>query len=175
MSEIKQIDEHSLGAVLALGTMLGLAGVATVLVIRRLRQAVAFRRGDTAAISHKRQHNKHWNNRLITTVGRAGKRLSPFALIEHVGRRSGASYQTPIRVVRQGPSFLVGLTYGPTVDWFRNVEAAGTGKVVWQGQTYSIGRAEPVAAAEGIAAFPLPSRFLFWLDGAPPFVRFPII
>jgi deazaflavin-dependent oxidoreductase (nitroreductase family) len=166
-----EIDKRRSSVVIVLGAALGLA---TVFIARRLRQAVAFRQGEASAIARKRQHNKQWNNQLVTAVGRAGKRWSPFALIHHVGRRSGTSFRTPIRVARQGHSFLVGLTYGSNVDWYRNLEAAGTGRIEWQGQTFRIGRAEAVAAAEGVAAFPLPSRLLFWLDGMPSFVRFPI-
>lgn len=68
---------------LGIGTGLGLALAAHV------RTAIRFRRRDQEAI------NKRWSNRIITTLGHAGQPDSIFALVHHVGRRSGKSYATP--------------------------------------------------------------------------------
>jgi deazaflavin-dependent oxidoreductase (nitroreductase family) len=47
-----------------------------------------------------------------------------FALLEHVGRRSGHVYETPVNVFRAQGHYLFALTYGDS-DWVRNVIAAG--------------------------------------------------
>jgi deazaflavin-dependent oxidoreductase (nitroreductase family) len=51
--------------------------------------------------------------------------LPGFAVLSHVGRRSGRTYRTPINVFRLGDHYLFALTYGSDVDWVKNVLAAG--------------------------------------------------
>ena len=51
--------------------------------------------------------------------------LPGFALVTHVGRRSGRVYRVPLNVFRDGDRYIFALTYGPDVDWVRNVLAAG--------------------------------------------------
>jgi deazaflavin-dependent oxidoreductase (nitroreductase family) len=67
-----------------------------------------------------------WNraglNRLTTPVLR---RLPGFAVVHHVGRRSGRAYRTPVNLFPAPGGYLVALTYGPRTDWVRNVLAAG--------------------------------------------------
>jgi deazaflavin-dependent oxidoreductase (nitroreductase family) len=57
-------------------------------------------------------------------------RLPWFAWLEHVGRRSGRAYRTPIMVFRRGDVGIIAMTYGPATDWAQNVEAAGRAIVV---------------------------------------------
>ena len=45
----------------------------------------------------------------------------PLAIIRHVGRRSGKPYETLIWVGLLQESCVVALTYGPVVDWYRNM------------------------------------------------------
>jgi deazaflavin-dependent oxidoreductase (nitroreductase family) len=52
-------------------------------------------------------------------------RLPGFAVIEHVGRRSGSVRHTPVNLFRAGDRFVVALTYGRDSQWVRNVLAAG--------------------------------------------------
>jgi deazaflavin-dependent oxidoreductase (nitroreductase family) len=52
-------------------------------------------------------------------------RLPGFAIVEHVGRRSGRTYRTPLNVFRHDDRYVFALTYGAEVDWVRNVVAAG--------------------------------------------------
>jgi deazaflavin-dependent oxidoreductase (nitroreductase family) len=48
-----------------------------------------------------------------------------FAILTHVGRRSGRTYQIPINAFRRGDRYVFALTYGSNVDWLKNVLAAG--------------------------------------------------
>jgi deazaflavin-dependent oxidoreductase (nitroreductase family) len=153
---------------------LGLFALLARAVFLRLRQAAGMRRRDPAAIEHKRRSNSRATNRLIRSLGRAGKRFSPFALVCHTGRRSGIPRRTPIRLVHRPDGFVVPLTYGQHVDWYRNLEAAGGGQIVWQGRTYLTGAPQPLEADGTAAMFPLPSRFLFWLDGVDQFCWLPV-
>ena len=51
--------------------------------------------------------------------------LPGFAILTYVGRRSGATYRTPMNVFRRGSDWVIVLTYGSDVDWVKNVLAAG--------------------------------------------------
>jgi deazaflavin-dependent oxidoreductase (nitroreductase family) len=51
--------------------------------------------------------------------------MAGFAIVTHVGRRSGRTYRTPVNVFRDGDRYTFALTYGPESDWVRNVLAAG--------------------------------------------------
>jgi hypothetical protein len=96
---------------------LGLFALLVLVAFLRLRQADGMRRRDAAVVEQNRQSSSRVTNRLIKSLGRAGKPLSPFALVCHTGRRSGAPRRTPIRVVHRPDGFVVPLTYGPRVDW----------------------------------------------------------
>lgn len=56
------------------------------------------------------------------------RRLAPvlpgYAVVEHLGRKSGKRYDTPVSVFRQESVLAVILLHGET-DWARNVLAAG--------------------------------------------------
>ena len=141
-----------------------LAAVLAAAVVRRLRIAAGMRRGDQAVIDAKRHRNKRFANKMVTRVGRAGRRHSIFAVIEHTGRRSGRRYTTPVRVVEQPRSFIVPLTYGPKTNWYVNLRA-GAAQLHWQGRTIPVGNPSIVPTRLVVHRFPLPSRFLLWLDG----------
>jgi deazaflavin-dependent oxidoreductase (nitroreductase family) len=66
--------------------------------------------------------NRKVTNRL--TAPFAGH-LPGFAVVIHRGRRSGRVYRTPVNAFRRSDDFVFAMTYGPDVDWVRNVEAAG--------------------------------------------------
>ena len=66
--------------------------------------------------------NKKVTNRV--TAPFAG-RLAGFAVVVHRGRTSGRVYRTPINAFRRNGGYVFVMTYGPDVDWVRNVEAAG--------------------------------------------------
>jgi deazaflavin-dependent oxidoreductase (nitroreductase family) len=51
--------------------------------------------------------------------------LPGFAILSHVGRKSGRTYRTPINVFRRGDHYVFALTYGSDVDWVKNIFAAG--------------------------------------------------
>jgi deazaflavin-dependent oxidoreductase (nitroreductase family) len=85
----------------------------------------------------------------------------PFAIIGHVGRRSGKPYETVIMVWPTGEGFVIALTYGPDVDWYRNLLAAGGGSVFWHRKVYAVGKPEPIDAKTALQAFPALFRLIF--------------
>lgn len=48
-----------------------------------------------------------------------------FAIVTHVGRRSGRRYETPLMLFRRDDVIVIAMTYGPDTDWAKNVLAAG--------------------------------------------------
>ena len=101
---------------------------------------------------------KHGLNRLTRRMARGS--VGPFALVRHVGRRSGKLYETPIIVRPASDGFVAELTYGPEVDWYKNVQAAGGCTVVWRGQDYVVGRLEALDPDSGLAAFSAVQRLI---------------
>ncbi|MBA2631629.1 MAG: nitroreductase family deazaflavin-dependent oxidoreductase [Chloroflexi bacterium] len=81
----------------------------------------------------------HWLARVNLVV--TNRLTAPFAgwlpwfgMLEHVGRRTGSVRRTPINVFRRGDRYVIALTYGPGVEWLRNVEAAGGCRVRTRGR-----------------------------------------
>jgi deazaflavin-dependent oxidoreductase (nitroreductase family) len=95
----------------------------------------------------------------------AGSARSPFALICHTGRRSGKAYETPIMVVPKDGDFVIALTYGPKVDWYRNLQAAGQGTLLWRGKSYQIGKPELQESAAVLPLFSSRDQFILRLLG----------
>jgi deazaflavin-dependent oxidoreductase (nitroreductase family) len=100
------------------------------------------------------------------TLSLAGRRFSPFALLRHCGRRSGRSYVTPLRAYPFGDGFVLGLTWGPEVDWCRNVMASGKGMLRWHGQDHLLERPELIPAMPARATYPLPIKLAMILGAA---------
>ena len=101
---------------------------------------------------------KHTLNRLTSRAARS--RHGPFSLVRHVGRRSGRVYETPVILARVPEGFVAELTYGPDVDWYKNVTAAGHCTVVHHGREYEVNGVVSYPAELGRAAFPPPARFV---------------
>ena len=85
-----------------------------------------------------RVFNKHVTNRVLRVFTSFSH--GPFAIIHHVGRRSGNPYETVIWVWKMREGFVIALTYGEEVDWYRNMKATGRGKVFWHKKLYVVGR-----------------------------------
>ena len=96
-----------------------------------------------------RQFNKRVYNPLIRTF--AGRWL--YAVVHHVGRRSGKAYATPVVAEPSVKFFFIPLPYGVDADWYRNIMAAGCCSIQWRGQTYELASPQVVAAADALPAF----------------------
>ena len=144
--------------------------VSAAAAVRRIRIAAGMRRGDQSVVDAKRARNKRFANRLVSTLGRAGRRHSIFAVIDFIGRRSGRRYTTPIRIVERADGFIAPLTYGPRTSWYVNL-LANPGELRWQGRTIPVGNPTLIPTSTVARQFPPPSRFLLWLDGTDQCVR----
>ena len=121
-------------------------------------------------MSHNRirTFNKHITNPLLHTFASCSR--GPFAIIRHVGRRSGKPYETTIMIWPMGDGFVIALTYGESVDWYRNILAAGHCTLLWHGRVYAVGKPEPIDVETALPAFPLAFRPILRRRGVP-FVR----
>jgi deazaflavin-dependent oxidoreductase (nitroreductase family) len=104
---------------------------------------------------------KHTLNRVTTRAARS--RRGPFSLVRHVGRRSGRVYETPLILAEVPDGFVAELTYGPDVDWYRNVVAAGGCTVIHHGREYAVDQISELAPDQGLAAYPYPQRLVLRL------------
>ena len=59
-------------------------------------------------------------------------------ILEHIGRKSGKPYRTPLTVFPTGDGVAIVLTYGPNRDWLKNVTAAGGGRIKRYGKTFEV-------------------------------------
>ncbi|MDN3311229.1 nitroreductase family deazaflavin-dependent oxidoreductase [Microbacterium oryzae] len=89
-------------------------------------------------------------NPLTLRAAHSGR--GPFALVEHVGRRTGRTYEAPVILARVPEGFVTELTYGSDVNWYRNVVAGG-GRVLYRGEWFRITAVEPYAVRAGLRAF----------------------
>ena len=75
--------------------------------------------------------NRRFTNRLTLKV--AGY-LPGFAIVSHVGRKSGRPYRTPVNAFRTDDGYIIALTYGAESDWVKNVLAAGSCELQTRGR-----------------------------------------
>lgn len=107
---------------------------------------VGMRRKSPPVVDAVRRFNKAVSNpKQMETAGTPGAYAS---IIEHVGRRSGATYRTPVGTQAMPDGFLIALPYGTRADWVRNVLAAGSAVIVADGETVPVEKPEIVPAVE---------------------------
>lgn len=91
--------------------------------------------------------------------------LPPFGIVEHVGRRSGKPYRTPVNVFNTEadgkPGVAILLTYGPDRDWLKNLKAAGGGRLRSKGKSFGIADPRVVSKDEAAALVTSRARTVF--------------
>jgi deazaflavin-dependent oxidoreductase (nitroreductase family) len=116
----------------------------------------------------RRMNRSVTNPRVMRTAGTPQTQTS---VIEHVGRNSGRSYQTPIDIIESPTGLLIALPYGTRADWLRNVLAAGTATVVTQGRRIDVGRPTIVTTADVADLIPKRTMRMLRLVGVGQFVH----
>ncbi|AYE96749.1 nitroreductase family deazaflavin-dependent oxidoreductase [Mycobacterium paragordonae] len=69
--------------------------------------------------------------------------------LEHVGRKSGRHYRTPLLVFPIRDGFVVLIGYGPKSDWLKNVLAGGRAVLHKRGKSIALGNPRVLSKAEG--------------------------
>lgn len=77
------------------------------------------------------------------------------SVVQHTGRRTGRSYQTPVFAEQTSEGFIVGLIYGADTDWCRNVLAAQGAILVYHGHELRLVNPRVIDAAAARAVLPL--------------------
>ncbi len=103
----------------------------------------------------------HTINPLAIRAAHRGSR--PFSTIEHVGRKSGTHYETPIMLAPVEEGFVAELTYGPKVAWYQNVMAAGHCVVHFHGRPFAVDRIGDLDASAGLKAYGPPRSWILRL------------
>lgn len=88
------------------------------------------------------------------TLSFAGRPHSPYAIVQHEGRKSGRIYTTPVVAREIEDGFVIPLPYGASTDWCRNVIAANGAVIAAQGDAYRVGHPEVIPPAKALEAFP---------------------
>ena len=115
--------------------------------------------------------NRRYLNRFMTGLAGHG----PFVELEHVGRTSGAVYRTPLMAFRSGRTVTIALTYGPDVDWLRNVRAAEGCRLHLGGHLLRLGPPRRLATEKGLRRMPLGAKKILPLTGTRDFVELDVI
>ena len=122
-----------------------IGGFLLVLVALSALFFVGMRTKYAPVLTAVRRFNRAVTNPLaMKTAGQAG---ATAASIEHVGRTSGTSYWTPIGPVVADDGFVIPLPYGLTPDWLKNVLAAGSAVIVYDGVTYEVSDPEIISSS----------------------------
>lgn len=82
-------------------------------------------------------------------------------ILEHVGRRSGKTYRTPLNVFNTHDGVAILLSYGPDRDWLKNLTAAGQGRLKRHGTTFTVSDPRIVTKAEAAAQVAGVARLVF--------------
>ena len=127
---------------------------AAAAVALRLTVILLFRSRRPALLDAVRQANKRVLNPLMLHL--AGRPHWYAARLEHVGRRSGKRYATPVVALPVDGGFAIPLPYGPDVDWRRNLQAAGSGILQVDGVRH------PISAPRIVAVDDLPDLTPWW-------------
>lgn len=112
--------------------------------------------------SIRRFNRRRWNP---VTLHIAGNRSRIYASVEHVGRRSGHEYITPVVARPLDDGFVIPLPYGADTDWCRNVVAAGKCRLHWNGQEYALEKPGVIPPSLALGAFPFSQRVIFVAGG----------
>ena len=85
------------------------------------------------------QRLARFNRHVTNPVQRLWAGWAPMmGILEHVGRRSGRVYRTPLTVFATGDGVAILLTYGPDRDWLKNLMAADGGRLRRHGRTLAV-------------------------------------
>ena len=88
------------------------------------------------------------------TMHSIAKGTSSYGVVHHLGRRSGAAYETPVDARRTPEGVLITLPYGSRTDWCRNVLVSGGCRVTLDGDDLALTAPQVVTASVAEAQVP---------------------
>jgi hypothetical protein len=95
----------------------------------------------------RRQVNENVNPFLLEHHIAGGAR-SEIGTLEHVGRRTGARYHTPVHPTLHGDTLFIPAPLGAGSEWARNVQHAGHARLQFHETLYELDRPELIPVAD---------------------------
>lgn len=124
--------------------LLGAGGLVVVIAAFTVAFIVSFRVKFRPVLDAVRRMNRRvMNPQQMRTAGQPGAGAS---VIQHVGRRSGTPYRTPVGAGRVDGGFVISLPYGSGTDWVRNVLAADEAVIEHEGEVVPVVRPRLIEA-----------------------------
>jgi deazaflavin-dependent oxidoreductase (nitroreductase family) len=111
-------------------------------------------------------------NRVVTNplLRPLARRLPGFAIVMHVGRRSGRTYRTPVNLFRTDDGrYVIAMTYGADSQWVRNVVAARGAEIETRGRRIRLADPEMVHDPRR-TMIPPPARWILRLANVTDFM-----
>ncbi|BBX20531.1 nitroreductase family deazaflavin-dependent oxidoreductase [Mycolicibacterium duvalii] len=103
-----------------------------------------------------------FNKRITNPAARAITPWLPnLGTLEHVGRRSGKRYRTPLLVFATHDGYAVLIGYGPQTDWLKNVLAGGPTVLRKRGRDVALTNPQVVSKADAADLVRPSSRLLY--------------
>lgn len=117
-----------------------------------------------------RQFNRAVTNPRIMST--AGTDATSTAVLRHIGRRSGHTYETPVEAFdATDGTVLILLPYGQSADWVRNVTAHGGAELLRAGEQLRLSRPQVVPTAEVRTQLPAKEQRMMLLFNVPECLR----
>jgi deazaflavin-dependent oxidoreductase (nitroreductase family) len=106
----------------------------------------------------------NFNRRVTNPVARVVVgRFPTQGILEHVGRKSGRRYRTPLTIFNTRDGFVILIGYGLESDWLKNVLAGGPITIRKLGRTVAVGEPRLVSKVEAATLVNSPSRIFYRL------------
>lgn len=103
---------------------------------------------------------------------KAGTAATQTAVIRHIGRRSGQTYETPIEAFdTDGGTVVIPLPYGASADWVRNVLAQGGAQLTRGGETFALADPREVPTDDVRSQLPARQVWVLRLFDVPTFLQ----
>jgi len=96
--------------------------------------------------------------------------LPGFAIVSHLGRKSGRAYRTPVNAFRTHGGYIIALAYGSESDWVKNVLAAGSCELQTRGRRVRLINPR-IVTDESKGWAPLPVKLILDLIDAPQYLQ----
>lgn len=105
-----------------------------------------------------------FNRRVTNPLARAVTARIPIptqGILEHVGRKSGKRYRTPLNVFDTRDGYIILIGYGRESDWLKNVLAGGPTSIRKHGKSVAVGEPRLVSKAQGASLVSPRSRLFY--------------
>jgi deazaflavin-dependent oxidoreductase (nitroreductase family) len=109
----------------------------------------------TTFARRRARFNRVFTNRLMRPISGW---VSMWSIVEHVGRRSGKTFETPVSMFRSDDGVAILLAYGTDTDWIKNLQAADGGRVTMSGKTFRVTSPRILPTAEAARSVKAPWR-----------------